>query len=505
MLADVQARHRVALSGHEGSGGEPSARQNVERLLDAGTFYEIGVLAATPQRGGDGAIAGARHGSTVCGFGRIDGRVVAVAAEGPILPSTGAARAAEKPKSGWNGYIERLAREYRLPLVLLLDGLGGANSFTPHGYRYAVSGMRTDVLFGLLQQSPVVVGVLGDVAGVAATRVVASHFSVMHATRGRVLSSSPTDAAALDPSTAAALGGTDTQVTRAGNVDNAAADDEELFAQIRRFLSFLPSNVYEAPPHTESDDPADRRCDEIVSMVPDNRRRPYDARRLVECVVDTGSFFEIAPTYGRALVAGLARVNGQPAGVFASNPRHLAAAMDLAASEKQTRLAELCDTFHLPILYFADVPGFMIGVDAERSGLMRRGVRALQAIHRARVPVFTIQVRRSYGLAGNATGAPNHLSVKIAWPIGEWGDMPIEGGVDALYRKELAAAEDPVALRSAIEKRMVEEASIWRTADAFGVEDIIDPRDTRRVITRWVEAATQHPRLGRQYGPQYRP
>ena len=146
---------------------------------------------------------------------------------------------------------------------------------------------------------------------------------------------------------------------------------------------------------------------------------------------------------------------------------------------------KLCDTFHLPMIYFADVPGFMIGIEAERSGLMRRGVRAMQAVHRATVPVVTIQMRRSYGLAGNATGAPNRLSVKFAWPLGEWGDMPIEGGVDALFRRELEASDDPQRLREEIEARMLAEASIWGTAASFGVEDIIDPRYTRRVLSRW--------------------
>ena len=287
--------------------------------------------------------------------------------------------------------------------MLLLDGYGGSNSYSGNkGYPYLLSGTRSETLFRLLDQSPVIVGVTGPVAGVTSGRVAASHFSVM-AQSGRVFAGSAMAAAALDEETATAVGGPRTQAIRSGTVDNVALDEDDLFAQIRTVLSYLPTNVDEEPPFLDVGDPPDRWCDELLDIVPDNRRRPFNAQQMIEAVVDDGSFFELAPAYGRALVAGVARVAGQAVGVFSSNPYVNAGAMDLPACEKQTRVAELCDTFHLPMVYFADVPGFMIGIEAERSGLMRRGVRAMQAVHRATVPVVTIQVRRSYGLAGNAT------------------------------------------------------------------------------------------------------
>ena len=507
LLAEVEERHVAALTADVdgGRGGAPSARDRLRKLLDPDTFEEIGVLASTPVRGRDGRVAGSRPGGTVCGLGGIDGRLVAVAAEGPLQEPTAPVRKSEKPKSGWDGYIERLALEYRIPLVLLLDGYGGSNSYAGNkGYPYLLSGTRSETLFRLLDQSPVLVGVTGPVAGVTSGRVAASHFSVM-AQGGRVFAGSAMAAAALDEETATRLGGPRMQAIRSGTVDNVAVDEDDLFAQIRTVLSYLPTNVDEEPPFLDVGDAPDRSCDELLDIVPDNRRRPFNAQQMIEAVVDDGSFFELAPGYGRALVAGLARVAGQAVGVFSSNPYVNAGAMDLPACEKQTRVAELCDTFHLPMVYFADVPGFMIGIEAERSGLMRRGVRAMQAIHRSTVPVVTIQVRRSYGLAGNATGAPNRLSVKIAWPLGEWGDMPIEGGVDALFRRELEASDDPAALRDRIETRMQAAASIWGTAESFGVEDIIDPRDTRRVLSRWIAASTAHRRVGPKQGPQVRP
>lgn len=503
MLADLAGRNREA---KEPSGRGSTARQRIEALLDAGSFHEVGVLASTVVWGEDGFVSGSRPSSSVCGFGRIDGRPVVVAAEGPRQDARQPTPRAEKPKSGWDGYAERLALEYRLPLVLLLDGYGGSNSSGGNrGYRYAVSGMRTDVLWNLLDQSPVVVGVLGEVAGLSAARVVASHFSVLAEDGGRVFSAPPSAVAALSLDEAAALGGHRMQAGIAGNVRNVAADEAGVFQQIRQFLSLMPANVFEAPPHAQTDDPTDRCCDEILDIVTDNRRRAYDTHGLVNAVVDRSTFFEISPGYGRSLLAGLARISGEPVGILANDSRHGAGAIEVASAEKQTYLVELCDTFHLPLVYFADVPGLMIGVEAERSGLMRRGVRAMQAMHRATTPVFTVQVRRSFGLGGGMTGSPNRLSVKIAWPSGEWGDMPIEGGVAAGYRKELAAAADPDALRREIEARLREEASIWRTAEAFGVEEIIDPRQTRRILCEWLAVAVAQRRIEKKSGPQVRP
>jgi methylmalonyl-CoA decarboxylase subunit alpha len=502
MTSEVRARHQAAASAD----ALPSARERITRLLDAGSFTEAGVLAVSPVRGRDGRVTGGRYGGSVCGFGRIDGRLVAIASEGPLEEPCTALGPSEQPKSGWDGFAERLAREYRCPLVLLLDGLGGANSYSGrHDYPYLESGIRTEVLFDLLDRSPVVVGVLGPVAGIAASRVVASHFSVMAKDRGRVFAASAAQAARLDPDESLTRGGAVRQAGLAGNVDNVGADEQDVLAQLRRFLSYLPSNVWEAPPAGPAQDAAGRLGDEILALIGDNPRAPFDPKKVIERIVDDQSFFELAGSYGRSLMAGLARLNGVGVGVLASNSRHLAGAMDAASSEKQARLVELCDTFHLPIIYFADVPGFMIGLPAEASGLMRRGVRALIALHRATVPVFTVLMRRTYGLAGQATGSPNRLSVKLAWPTGEWGDMPIAGGVDALYRKEIEAAADPEALRREIEQRLLDEASIWRTAEAFGVEDIIDPRDTRRVLGEWVRAAVEHRAPGPKQGPQYRP
>jgi methylmalonyl-CoA decarboxylase subunit alpha len=177
--------------------------------------------------------------------------------------------------------------------------------------------------------------------------------------------------------------------------------------------------------------------------------------------------------------------------------------LDAQSSQKQVRLIELCDAFHLPIVYFVDVPGFMIGRDAERSGVLGHGSRAVQAIHRASVPVYTVQVRRSYGLAAQATGNANGTSVRLAWPTGEWGDMPVSSGIEAEFRAQIEAAEDPAAERKRILERFAEQSSMWRAVERFAVEHVIDPRETRDVLARLLSLAARVP-IEPKRGPQIR-
>jgi acetyl-CoA carboxylase carboxyltransferase component len=191
--------------------------------------------------------------------------------------------------------------------------------------------------------------------------------------------------------------------------------------------------------------------------------------------------------------------------VIASDPRVLAGAMDAAACEKTTRMFELCDTFHLPVVCFADVPGLMIGPDAERSGLFRRGFRTLQAAHRATVPVFTVIVRRSYGVGGMLVGSPHANGQVVSWPRGEWGDMPIEGGAAALYGRALAEAADPDTLLAELEARLKSTTSAWSAAESFGLNDVIEPQQTRRVLCRLIAASVAHRPYGPKLGPGFRP
>ena len=219
-------------------------------------------------------------------------------------------------------------------------------------------------------------------------------------------------------------------------------------------------------------------------------------------VVDTGSMFEIQPSFGKALITGLARVDGRVVGVVANNPMIYGGAIDASAARKQTHFVELCDTFHIPLVFFVDVPGFMVGTVAEEAATLREGMRSVYVGLQTTVPSFTVVVRKCYGMAGMGSTDKSGLDFKIAWPSAEWGSLPIEGGVAAAFRREIAAAEDPKAREAEIEAEFLASASPFRTAEAFGVEEIIDPRQTRSYLRRFLEASQS--RLATTVGPKPR-
>jgi acetyl-CoA carboxylase carboxyltransferase component len=299
------------------------------------------------------------------------------------------------------------------------------------------------------------------------------------------------------------LGGARAQ-TRAGAVDNEAVDEDDALAQMRSFLSYLPQNVWELPPIASTADPPGRREQELVSIVPRERRKPYKARRILEAVCDRGSVFELGARYGRPLITALARLGGRPVGVLSSDPNHYGGGLTADASEKLVRFVDMCDQFRLPIANFVDVPGFVIGSDAERAGTIRRGARGLYAVVQASVPWVSILVRKVYGVAGAGHGDGSRLNLRYAWPSGNWGSLPMAGGLEAAYRRELEAAADPEALRAEIAARLEAVTSPFRTAERFSVEEIIDPRDTRPILCDWAERAQEISQHELGVGPRAR-
>ncbi|HRD76123.1 MAG TPA: carboxyl transferase domain-containing protein, partial [Hyphomicrobiaceae bacterium] len=299
------------------------------------------------------------------------------------------------------------------------------------------------------------------------------------------------------------LGGPGLAVDQAGTIDNRATSEAECFALIRRFLSYMPGNVWELPPAIAANDPAGRAEDELLRIVPKDRRRPYNMRRLVDLVVDRGSLFEIQPTFGRALITALARLNGEVVGIVAHNPMVYGGAMDVRAARKQAHFVELCDCFHIPLVFFVDVPGLMVGRDAEMAATLREGMRAVYVGLQASVPMMSVVVRKCYGMAGMGATDKNGLEFKVAWPSAEWGSLPIEGGVAAAFRREIAAARDPKARERELEAELRAKASPMRTAEAFGVEDIIDPRETRAYLCRFMAASRARRRTSLGPKPKY--
>jgi acetyl-CoA carboxylase carboxyltransferase component len=483
--------------------GRLTVRERIERLFDEGTFHETGALA------GRGTYDGERleeflPANVVIGRGRIDGRPAVVQAD-DFTVRGGAADAAIWQKMV---YAERMAHDLRLPLVRLVDGTGGGGSVKSlemmgHTYVPFIPGM--DLAVENLSVAPVVAAALGPVAGLGAARVVAAHFSVIvRGTAQLFVAGPPVVAAAMgEAPDKEELGGARAQ-TRAGAVDNEAGDEDDAFGQMKRFLSYLPPNVWETPPVEPSDDPRGRREEELLSIVPRDRRKTYKVRQILELVLDQGSMFEVGRRYGGSLVTALARLEGRPVGVLASDPAHYGGGLTADASEKLTRFVDICDQFRLPVVNFVDQPGFVIGTDAERRGTIRRGTRALCTVYQATVPWVSVLVRKVYGVAGAAHGNAERLNLRYAWPSADWGSLPLEGGLEAAYRRELEAADDPAALRAEIEARLNAVRSPFRTAEQFGIEEIIDPRDTRPLLCEWAERAHELVRHEVGGGPKTR-
>jgi acetyl-CoA carboxylase carboxyltransferase component len=299
------------------------------------------------------------------------------------------------------------------------------------------------------------------------------------------------------------LGGPDVHL-RSGVVDNGAEDERDVFAQVRRFLSYLPTNISQRAPVIACDDPPGRQAEELLSIVPRERRQTYKMRRILTLVLDRDSLFEIAPLYGRTQITALARLNGQPVGVIANDPYFYAGSMTADGAQKVRRFIDTCDTFGLPIVSFVDEPGFMIGPDAEKAATIRHGVALMFAVMQSSVPWLSVIVRKVYGVAGGAHFGPGGM--RIAWPSAEQGALPVEGGVAVAFRREIAAAPDPEARRRELEERLLSTRSPYAAAEAFGVHDMIDPRTTRSVLCDWIEVID--PRLSAARPPRaytYRP
>ncbi len=480
--AEKVKRHRDA--------GKLTVRERIDKLLDAESFHEIGTIAGKGSYDENGELVDFTPANFVIGRGRIEGRPVVVGGD-DFTVRGGAADAAIRGKQVM---AEQMAHELRLPLIRLVDGTGGGGSvktIETMGFTYVPANPAWDWVIANLAEVPVVALGLGSVAGLGAARLVTSHYSVMVEGLSQMFIAGPPVVARIGQNLSKEeLGGAAIHA-KAGAIDDVVASEEEAFARARRFLSYLPSSVHELPPRGALTDDPERREEFLLEAVPRDRRKVYDMRKIVNAVVDRASFFEIGRKYGGSAIAGLARLDGWPVAVLASDPFFYGGGWTAEASQKVTRFVDLANTFHLPVVNFVDVPGFVIGLEAEKAGTIRHGARALAAIYQARVPWCSVLIRKIFGVAG--AGHMNHarLHYRFAWPSGDWGSLPVEGGIEAAYRAELEAAPEPEKLRVEIEERLNRFRSPFRTAETFLVEEIVDPRDTRPLLCEFANLAAK--------------
>ena len=475
--------------------GRLTVRERITRLLDPGSFHEVGALSGVGEYDAAGALAQVTPANCVFGRGQIDGRTVVVVGDDfTVRGGSADASISDKPLMA-----EDMAAQFRLPIVRIIEGSGGGGSvktIETTGAANLPGGVGgTQGFYRMtanLAEVPVVGLGLGSVAGLGAARLAASHLSVMTSSSAMFVAGPPVVArlghVSVQPLDKQTLGGAEIQ-TRSGAVDIAVATEDAAFVCARRFLSYLPASVYALPPVLPcADDPA--RADEsLAKAIPRNRRQVYKMRPIIDSVVDRGSFFEMGANFGRSLITGLARLGGHPVLLLASDPYHYGGAWSAEACQKLVRQVDLAETFHLPVVYLMDCPGFMIGLDAERSATIRHGVRAMAALNQSSIPWCTVIVRNAFGVAGAAHQPAGRLSLRYAWPSASWGSLPLEGGIEAAYRADIAAAADPVAKLAEIETRLTALRSPFRSAEKFWVEEIIDPRATRSLLCEFARLA----------------
>lgn len=475
------------------SRGKLDARARIAGLVDAGSFREVGKIAGKGSYDANGELTGLAPSNLIFGKATIEGRPVVASAD-DFTVRGGAADAAIRRKFE---QCEAMAHTLKIPLIRMIDGTGGGGSVKTlemigATYVPAVPGW-SDVIANL-ETVPVVALSLGPTAGLGAARVVASHYSVMVKGLSQLFAAGPAVVEAIgekldkEVGDKESLGGSVIH-TRNGVVDEEVGSEYEAFARARRFLSYLPSCVGQFAARTLCSDPADRREEALISTVPRDSRQAYSMRKVLDAVFDQGSVFEMGRMWGRAVITAFARLDGWPVAVLASDPSFLGGSWEARTSEKAERFIKLADQFRLPVVHLVDNPGFMIGSAAEAAGTIRYGVQAMNAIYKATVPLCSVVVRKAYGIAGSAMSNADKFQYRFAWPSGDWGSLPIEGGIEVAYKAEIEAAEDPAAHLAAIRERLNKVRSPFRTAEIFGIEDIIDPRDTRPLLCEFAGLA----------------
>jgi acetyl-CoA carboxylase carboxyltransferase component len=501
-LDELRARERLALEmggtdkvARQHAGGRLTIRERITGLVDPGSFREIGKLSGKGTYDERGQLVSFMPANRISGRAMLDGRPVIVS--GDDFTVRGGSADATIPEK--TIHAERMAQELRLPIIRIIEGSGGGGSVKTtetRGYTNLPGGLdghweRYKYMADNLGIVPCVALALGSVAGLGAAYVAATHYSVMTKKTGAMFVAGPPVVARIGEKNnldKQQLGGWEIQ-TGAGAIDDAVDTEEQAFAAVRRFLSYLPSSTYSVAERQSSFDPPDRRDERLFSIVPRDRNQPYKMRTVCEAVFDQGSFTEISRHFGRPVITGLARLEGLPVAVLASDPFHVMGAWTADACAKVIRFVDLAETFHMPVVYLCDCPGFMIGLEAERSATIRYGVRAMAAINQSTVPWCTIITRNVFGVAGAAHVPAGRLAIRYAWLSAQWGSLPLEGGIEAAYRAELDAAPDRTAKIAEIEARLMALKSPFRSAEAFGIEEIIDPRETRPLLCDFARLA----------------
>ena len=475
--------------GRQHEFGKLTIRERVAAIADPGSFHEIGKLAGAAQYDAQGDLVSLTPSNFIFGTADIGGRPVIIS--GDDFTVRGGSAEAHIPAK--RSHAEGLALELKLPHIRLVDGMGGGGSVKTIeivGRTYIPTLRGWEIIVQHLGVAPSVSLALGSVAGIGAARVATSHYSLIVKNTAQMMIAGPALVgwAGLGKVEKEELGASSIH-TGNGAIDDEVSSEEEAFSRASRFLSYLPQNVDELPPITKTGDDPNRVDEALSSVIPKNPRQVYKMRGVVESVVDKDSFFEIGARWGRSIIGGFARLDGIPVAIFAEDPYIYGGAWTADASRKLIRLIDIASTFHLPIVHLEDCPGFLIGKQAEEEATIRFGSQALAALGQAPVPFCCIVVRKAFGVAGASNHKPGSHHFRLAWPSGDWGSLPIEGGIEVAYKADLEASNDYQAHLAEIKERLNRLRSPLRAAEYFEIEEIINPKDTRSALCRWAKLA----------------
>jgi acetyl-CoA carboxylase carboxyltransferase component len=480
--------------------GKLLVRERLELLLDPGTWVEYGMLADHMDAGlGDRYLAAD---GSVTGVGEIDGRKVAVAAyDFTVMAGSMGAVGENKIRR-----MRHHALSQRIPMIWLLDSAGARIQATS-GSTFAGAGDLFREQVAMSGVVPMVAAMMGHcAAGTAYIPALADFVPMVKGTSSMALGGRHLVKAAVgEDVTEEEMGGSAVHTKVSGVADLEVADDEECLQIVRKYLSFFPQHNGEPPPARRTDDPVDRRVEEVYDIVPTAPRRAYDVRKVITAVVDDGDVLWMKPEWAKNIVTGLARVGGQPVGIVANQPMVLGGALDVNAADKAARFVWLCDAFGIPLVFLHDVPGFIVGSAVEKQGIIRHGAKMLFAVSEATVPKISVILRKSYG-AGYfvMNGLAYEADYIVAWPTAEIAVMGPDGAVNIIHRKTIDALpeEEQAAKRLELAEEIRANIDPYIAAGHGQLDDVIDPADTRSAIANGLKISRDKrvPRPARKHG-----
>jgi acetyl-CoA carboxylase carboxyltransferase component len=488
-----ERRERIRLGGGEDriavqhEQGKLTARERLALLIDEGTFTELGIHGRPhfSQRAMEGREAPAD--GVITGYGKVDGRLVAVAAYDFTVMAGSMGMTGELKVTR----LRELALSKRIPMIWLLDS-AGARIQEAAGSLFAGSGhlFREEVVMsGVVPQ---IAALLGPCAAGTAYIPGLADFVPMVKGRGSMALAGPhlTKAVTGEDVTQEELGGSRIHTRVSGVGDLEVESDQECIQAIKSYLSHFPQSCEETPPRRDVTDPVARADEDLLDLLPDSPRHPYDMYELIRRIVDNGEWFDLKPRWARTIITCLARMGGRPVGIVANQPKHLGGILENDSADKAARFINLCDAYGIPLLFLVDVPGFMVGTKVEQAGIIRHGAKMLYAVSRATVPKITVVVRKAYGAGYYVMcGKAYEPDLIVAWPSAEISVMGPEGAVNIIFRKQIEASDDPDATRAQMIDGIRASIDPYIAAGNAMVDDIIDPRETRPVVIGGLEMA----------------